>query len=84
MTQDKLYHLVMTWDLNTVYAYTNGVLSASSSYTNPGSDITGGNIGQGSGNYVMADLPVFKVYNKTLSATEIKQNYNAYKKRFDL
>lgn len=84
MTQDKLYHLVMTWDLNTVYAYTNGVLSASSSYTNPGSDITGGNIGQGSGNYVMADLPVFKVHNKTLSATEIKQNYNAYKKRFDL
>ena len=84
MTQDKLYHLVMTWDLNTVYAYTNGVLSASSSYTNPGSDITGGNIGMGSGNYVMADLPVFKVYNKTLSATEIKQNYNAYKKRFDL
>jgi hypothetical protein len=44
LTQDKLYHLVMTWDLNTVYAYTNGVLSASSSYTNPGSDITGGNI----------------------------------------
>jgi hypothetical protein len=32
----------------------------------------------------MADLPVFKVYGKTLSATEIKQNYNAYKKRFDL
>jgi hypothetical protein len=84
LTQDKLYHLVMTWDLNTVYAYTNGVLSASSSYTNPGSDITGGNIGQGLGNYVMADLPLFKVYNKTLSATEIKQNYNAYKKRFDL
>jgi hypothetical protein len=84
LTQDKLYHLVMTWDLNTVYAYTNGVLSASSSYTNPGSDITGGNIGQGSGNYVMADLPVFKVYGKTLSATEIKQNYNAYKKRFNL
>ena len=84
MTQDKLYHLVMTWDLNTVYAYTNGVFSASSSYTNPGTDITGGNIGKGSGNHVMADLPVFKVYGKTLSATEIKQNYNAYKKRFDL
>lgn len=84
MTQDKLYHLVMTWDLNTVYAYTNGVFSASSSYTNPGTDITSGNVGRGSGNYVMADLPVLKVYGKTLSATEIKQNYNAYKKRFDL
>lgn len=84
LTEDKLYHLVMTWDLNTVYAYTNGTLNASTSYTNPGTDITSGNIGQGSGNYVMADLPVFKVYGKTLSATEIKQNYNAYKKRFDL
>ena len=84
MTQDKLYHLVMTWDINTVYAYTNGVFSASSSYTNPGTDITGGNVGKGAGNHVMADLPVFKVYGKTLSATEIKQNYNAYKKRFDL
>jgi len=84
LTQDKLYHLVMTWDASTVYAYTNGVFSASSSYTNPGSDITGGNIGQGSGNHVNADLPVFKIYNKTLTAAEIKSNYNAYKNRFNL
>ena len=84
LTQDKLYHLVMTWDVNTVYAYTNGVLSASSSYTNPGSDITGGNVGQGSGNHVNADLPVFKIHNKTLTAAEIKSNYNAYKNRFNL
>ena len=84
MTQDKFYHLVMTWDASTVYAYTNGVFSDSSSYTNPGTDITGGNIGQGSGNHVMADLPVFKIHNKVLSAEEVKQNYNAYKIRFDI
>ena len=84
MTQDKLYHLVMTWDLNTVYAYTNGVFSDSSSYTNPGTDITGGNIGQGSGNHVMADLPVFKIHNKTLTAAEIKQHYNSYKTRLGI
>jgi len=84
MTQDKFYHLVMTWDASTVYAYTNGVFSASSSYTNPGSDITGGNIGQGSGNHVNADLPVFKIHNKTLTAAEIKSNFNAYKNRFDI
>ena len=84
MTQDKFYHLVMTWDASTVYAYTNGVLSDSSSYTNPGTDITGGNIGQGSGNHVMADLPVFKIHNKTLTAAEIKQNFNAYRKRLGI
>jgi hypothetical protein len=84
MTQDKFYHLVMTWDASTVYAYTNGAFSDSSSYTNPGTDITGGNIGQGSGNHVMADLPVFKIHNKTLTAAEVKQNYNAYKNRFNI
>lgn len=84
LTQDKFYHLVMTWNNNTIYAYTNGELINSSSYTNPGTDITSGNIGQGSGNHVMADLPVFKIHNKTLSATEIKDNFNAYKNRFNI
>ena len=84
MTQDKFYHLVMTWNANTIYAYTNGELMSTSSYTNPGTSITSGNIGQGSGNHVMADLPVFKIHNQILSATEIKNNYKAYKNRFDL
>tara|TARA_B100000497_G_scaffold116811_1_gene141514 strand:- start:1636 stop:2484 length:849 start_codon:yes stop_codon:yes gene_type:complete len=84
MTQDKFYHLVMTWNANTIYAYTNGELMNTSSYTNPGTSITSGNIGQGSGNHVMADLPVFKIHNKILSSAEIKQNFNAYKNRFGL
>ena len=29
-------------------------------------------------------IPVIKAYNKALTATEIKQNYNAYKNRFDI
>jgi len=84
MTQDKFYHLVMTWNANTIYAYTNGELMNTSGYTNPGTSITSGNIGQGPGTHVMADLPVFKIHNQILSATEIKQNFNAYKNRFNI
>ena len=84
LTEDKFYHLVMTWNANTIYAYTNGELINTSSYTNPGTSITSGNIGQGSGNHVMADLPVFKIHNQILSATEIKNNFNAYKNRFNI
>ena len=34
--------------------------------------------------YWPGDIPVFKVYDRALSATEVKQNYNAYKNRFDI
>ena len=30
------------------------------------------------------EIPIIKVYNKALSATEITQNYNAYKNRFNI
>lgn len=34
--------------------------------------------------YWPGDIPVFKVYDRALSATEVKQNFNAYKNRFDI
>jgi len=34
--------------------------------------------------YVDIDAPVVKVYDQALTAQEIKQNYNAYKNRFDI
>ena len=39
--------------------------------------------GGGTG-YFKGDLPVMKVYDKILSNEEIKQNYNAYKNRFNI
>ena len=33
---------------------------------------------------VTGSIPVVKVYSKALTADEVKQNYNAYKNRFDL
>lgn len=34
--------------------------------------------------YFAGKIPVVKLYNKALTATEIKQNYNAYKNRFNI
>ena len=39
--------------------------------------------GGGSG-YFKGEIPVMKVYDRILSDGEIKQNYNAYKNRFDI
>jgi len=82
--QGDYYHLVMTWDPSKVYAYKNGVKENETSYTNPGSDISDAQLGNGPGNNMEMKLPVIKIYNRTLSLAEIKQNYKAYKKRFNL
>ena len=80
----KFYHLIMTWNSSTIFAYTNGVLQDSESYTNPGTDITSGEIGKGPGNYMEMKLPVFRLYDVTLTSTQVLQNYNALKPRFTL
>jgi hypothetical protein len=38
----------------------------------------------GGGGFFSGNLPVVKIYNRTLSAAEVKQNYNKYKSRFNL
>ena len=34
--------------------------------------------------YIQGKIPIVKLYNRTLTSDEIKQNYNAYKNRFDI
>jgi hypothetical protein len=78
-------YLTMTWDSSELYAYKNAVMNSSNAYTNPNTNITSGNFGTaGFGNYGNFTLASTKIYNKTLSATEILQNYNATKGRFGL
>jgi hypothetical protein len=72
--------------------YTNGVLETSTTNTQGG--VTAQNThnwsigtvpgGWQSVTYSDADIPIFKVYNRILSDSEVKQNYNAYKNRFDI
>ena len=74
---DKVYHIVATYDNSTANIYING--------TNPGIHAWGspiiGNalnitIGYGSGiNYSNCSMYTFRLYNRSLSPAEIKQNY---------
>ena len=92
--QDEYHHIVYTFESSTgkVVSYSNGTQYTSitnSSYSwNIPTDSTrtyiGYNTQGGWGNYINMDIPIAKVYGRALSADEVQQNYNAYKKRFNI
>jgi len=88
------HHWVFTYDGTTFQkkfiadgvAQTPVVLTAENEWLEGESPLRlGTNYGSGT-SYSKANgaIAVAKVYNRPLSATEIKQNYNAYKNRFDI
>ena len=86
MTANKYYHLVYTRRVGESVFYQNGegINSATGSndaILNNTSTVT---IGQGDGRQLYGNIPVLKIYDVVLSAAEIKQNYNAYKNRFNI
>jgi len=86
-TTGKYYHIVGTvLDVNGNDAklYINGEQVGSTgtgSTPNTTSNLT---IGLGNGGRLNGNIDVFKMYSQTLSADQIKQNYNAYKNRFNI
>ena len=84
-TTGKYYHIVGTVDdVNGTNPklYVDGVqVGSTSGSSNP---ITTAvlNIGEGNGGRLDGSLSVFKMYNITLTADNVKQNYNAQKNRF--
>jgi hypothetical protein len=82
------YHIFLTWNQSStnVSGYTNGVFdNSNSSWSNWPS--TFANIGLGigySGRYFSGNIGQVQLYNRALTAKEIKQNYNATKKRYGL
>ena len=75
------HHQVIVMDGSTAKAYNNGELASSKSYTSY--TLAGGlNIGGRSGYRWVGQIPIFKLYNKALTASEVLQNYNATKSRF--
>jgi hypothetical protein len=67
--------------------YTNGIpyetKSMATSPLNTSASLKFGQTFAGSGNF-SGSMASAKVYNKALSATEVLQNYNALKSRFNL
>ena len=86
VAEDVFVHITATTDGTTVRLYENGIQVATNSQNiNPESNTTSVKIGRGpSSQFFPGDIPIAKVYDKTLSPQEVKQNYRAYKNRFDL
>jgi hypothetical protein len=82
-------YLVGTYDGTTARAYLNGVEIWSAAQTGNIPDASyyigtyGGNPVDGVHNF-NGYIPIAKMYNRALSSSEIKQNYNKYKTRFNL
>ena len=84
---DTYYHLVLTHDDVTAKGYTNGVLTTSGSCEGsryPSNDTT---IGRYTPNYSQGfngDIPLVRVYDRALSSSEVTQNFNTLKDRFNI
>jgi len=83
---DTFAHIVVVHNGTTATMYKNGTQIGTTSvgalnYTDAGEILLGY---RSSAEYWKGDIPVFKMYTNALSASEIKQNFNAYKNRFDI
>jgi len=81
------YHGVFTWDGSNVRGYLNGSLEftyAVSGATGILNGTTPRRFGRRSSQPLDGELPVFRIYNKALSADEISKNFNVYKERFNI
>jgi len=85
---DEYVHFVLQQLSNgTMEIYANGVLKGTiTSSGNLSPNSSGPRIGSRTNGayYFKGELPVFKIYDRALSADEVQQNYNAYKNRFNL
>jgi hypothetical protein len=87
ITAGIYHHVVATKNGSLVTIYVDGNVVVSKNF---GSAITQTNnplyIGSydGTSNYFGGEVPVAKIYNRALSATEVATNYNKYKTKFNL
>ena len=83
---NKYYHMVGTSTANTHTLYINGVAVATATNSNTfysNSDTM--NIGFSNAHtYHHGTAPVAKLYNRALTADEVRNNYNIYRSRFDI
>ena len=77
-------YVAVTFNGTSYQLYINGVADGNSVSDNAVAASNDNYIGRqgSSGTYLLGDVPVLKIYNRGLSAAEVKQNYNAYKNRF--
>ena len=76
------HHYVITMDGSTATLYNNSVPHSTRNYSSYG--IQAINVGGRNGYRWVGKIPIFKIYDRTLTSTEILSNYNSYKNRFGI
>ncbi len=89
MVANRYYHICWVYNRSTAQKliYLNGVLDGSTTqntYTGTGNNFEIGRYPWGTGSVLNGDLPVAKMYNRPLSAGEVRQNFNLYRTRFSI
>lgn len=78
-------HIVATYDGTTVRIYRNGVFGASAASTGSITNATKTlDIGVRGGNYFGGRISNAKIYNRSLTAAEVTQNFNALRGRYGI
>ncbi len=82
----KWYHITATFDSGYKWKlYINGIQENTATLTNnPYQNTSAITIGQGDSRKMNGNLPVMKIYNRALSASEIQQNFNAVRGRYGI
>lgn len=83
------YHAALTYNNSVFSLYVNGILQTSSILSSSFSYSVNNNLNIGrknssDGEYVNGRVSIIRIYNRALSATEIYQNYEATKVRFNI
>lgn len=86
-------HIVVSWNHNTseTSIYKNGVLQSTDFWAAPSTNqnrtnniYLGGGIYTWNTGYWNGELSLFRVYNRSLSASEVQRNFNAFRGRFGI
>jgi len=86
-TLNTWQQIIFTYNGSGLAIYSNGASGGSNAFTGtPNSSGAGIRIGRrwDTENYFAGNIAITRVYNRALTSTEIQQNYNALKSRFNL
>jgi len=89
LSNNTIYHIVIVQNNNNCSIYINGILDKSASLSNPvltssNENFLGRRGAPSYGANLLGSISVSKIYNRALSAYEVKQNFDFYRTRYNI
>ena len=82
IVDNQMHYMVMTWDGTTKSLYRDGILQRTDTVALSTPVDTTVRISGGAGGLNSGNIDQVSVYNRALTASQVKQNYDAYKHRY--